>query len=376
MKSLDLLANARTPLPMPRTEIASIPLATHGALDYAELAKHGIRPEDVVDFSENSNPYGPSPRVREALARAIAGKEIARYPDREALALRTDLARHVGAPIDSILVGNGAAEIIWLICFAWLRPEDSVLILGPTFGEYARMARLMGALVTELRASGTEQLAFPLVRVLESLAALQPRLFFVCRPNNPTGEIVSLADLRLWAESFPRTLFVIDEAYLDFVPTTVSAYALRLPNVVVIRSMTKAYALAGLRLGYVVGPVETINPLQQVRVPWSVNSLALVAGRAALADQAYLAMTLNKLNAAKGEFSSWLSERGYPPHPSPLNSILIRVCDGASFRNRLLHKGFVVRDCSSFGLPSYARISTQLPNANRGFANALESQMS
>lgn len=371
MKSREPLSQARMLLPMPRAEIASIPLATHGALDYAELARRGIQPEDVVDFSENSNPFGPSPRVREALAKAIAGKEIAHYPDREALALRRDIAQHVGAPIDSILVGNGAAEIIWLISFAWLRAGDSVLILGPTFGEYARMARLMAAQVVELRSSGKERLAFPVGQVLGSLITYHPTLFFLCRPNNPTGEIVSLAELRLWAESFPETLFVIDEAYLDFVPAVVSAHALCLPNILVIRSMTKTYALAGLRLGYAVGADEIIRAMHQVRVPWSVNALALVAGRAALADQPHLATTLKKLEVAREEFSTRLADSGHAPHASPMNFQLIKVGNGAMVRSRLLTRGLVVRDCASFGLPEYIRVSTQLPESNRRLAQML-----
>jgi len=215
--------------------------------------------------------------------------------------------------MDVILVGNGAAEIIWLICFAWLRPDDAVVILGPTFGEYARMARLMSAQVVELQLSGSSSLAFPLNKTGECLTRYAPRLFFLCRPNNPTGEIVSLAQIRLWAETFLQTLFVIDEAYLDFVPSLVTAHALRLPNVVVIRSMTNAYALAGLRLGYIIAAPEVIRAFRQVRIPWSVNNLALIAGRAALADHAYLARTLGSLHLMKNEFASSLGSIGFIP---------------------------------------------------------------
>lgn len=365
------LQNIQRLQPMPRAEVVTIPLAPHGALDYVELAKQGIQPGDVIDFSENSNPFGPSPRVREALAAAIAGNEIARYPDRETLVLRREIAHHVGAPVDSVLVGNGAAELLWLVCFAWLRPDDRVLLLAPTFGEYARMARLMGAQVIALHSDSAQTLAFPLGRVVDSLAAHSPKLFFICRPNNPTGEIVPLAELRFWAETFPQTLFVIDEAYLEFVPGMVSAHALHLPNILIVCSMTKVYALAGLRLGYAVGSADIIHALRHVRVPWSVNAFALVAGREALLDQPYLASTLAKLSTAKEEFSTLLAAEGYAPHPSPMNYMLLRTGDAATLRRRLLQRGLVVRDCTSFGMPQYIRISTQLPAANQQFVRAI-----
>lgn len=347
--------------PTPRSVLPQIPAAVHGALDYAELQHHQLTPGAVIDFSENSNPFGPAPGVYTALAAV----NPARYPDRDCLALRQLLADQTGAAPTDIVVGNGAAELLWLVAFAFLARGDRVLILGPTFGEYARMARLMGAEVSEWRADATNAFLVAPDTITRQLDGIQPKLLFLCNPNNPTGTVIEPAHIVAWAQHAPQTLFVVDEAYLAFVPGLCSLYTWRLPNVLIIRSLTKEYALAGLRLGYALGPTALVAALAQARVPWSVNVAAQAAGVAALADQPHLQATLTALHGAKTAFVTGLQGLGLQPLPSQTHYVLLNVNNGAAFRQQLLRHGLLVRDCASFGLPAYVRIATRRPEENQ-----------
>ncbi len=339
----------------------SIDPVEHGALDFAELERLGLNPDDVLDFSVNSNPFGPSPLVREA----IAHTPLQRYPDRESLSLRRALGKKLGVEMEQILVGNGSAELIQLATSAFLRPADSALVLGPTFGEYARAVRLARAdVVTEnLFATESTEILKQVFSVL-SVANCPFRAVFICNPNNPTGQCLSNDLLATWATAHPDTIFIVDEAYLSFVPGMPSALALNATNILVLRSMTKDHALAGLRLGYAVGPADLIATLTSLRPPWNVNALAQAAGLAALQDEAHLAQTLAQLRHEKDLLVCGLRALGYAPVPSQTHFFLLPVGNGATFRRALLTHGMLVRDCASFGLPQYVRIAPHRPAEN------------
>ena len=344
----------------PRPEILELPPSAHGAIDFAELRRLRLSPDDVLDFSANTNPFGPSPAVRTAIAAAPPD----RYPDRDSLALRAALAESLGAPPQHILVGNGASELLWLIALAFVRPGDPVLIVGPTYGEYARSAALMGGRAVARQAREEDGFTPDGREIPRQLMALRPRIAFVCNPNNPTGAVLHAETVAAWARAHEDTLFVVDEAYLPFVPNLRSAFVFSLENVLVLRSMTKDHALAGLRLGYAVGPARLIEPLRRVRPPWSVNALAQAAGVAALRDAAHYERSLSSLAAAKESLCAGLTSMGLAPLPSAAPFFLARVGDGAAFRRALLPHGILVRDCASFGLPAYVRISPRRPEEN------------
>ena len=354
--------------PIPRPEISNLPPVHHGSFDFAELERIGLRPEDVIDFSVNSNHYGPSP----AVIQAITQVDLDCYPDREALALRRAISAHLDAPIEKILIGNGAAELLWLLALAYLRAGDRVLILAPTFGEYANVAALMGAEVETWFARSEQDFAFVPDEIATQLKEVNYRLVFLCNPNNPTGQALSVEVLANWAKNHPETLFVVDEAYLSFVEGMESCIGLGLSNVLILRSMTKDYALAGLRLGYTVGSVDVIQTLARVRPPWSVNALAQAAGVAALSDQVYLQASLRKIWDEKDALVRGLCELGLSPLPSLTHFFVMSVGDGAAFRRALLTKGLQVRDCASFGLPAYARIATRSTEENQRLLTAIE----
>jgi len=351
----------------PRSQVLDVPLAVHGAPDHAELRRLGLRPAEVLDFSSNINAYGPSPAVREAVTRT----PLDRYPDEEALALRATLAEHLGVSPQCVLAANGSSELIWLTSLAFLRPLDRVLVLGPTFAEYSRMAALMGArLRTQLAQEKTDFILSP-SEIHEILDTWQPRLVFLCNPNNPTGAVLETDVIAAWVYNHPHTLFIVDDAYFAFVPRLGSAVDAEQDNVLVLRSMTKDYALAGLRLGYAVGAEELISALTRVRPPWSVNALAQAAGLAALRDQNHLRRSLELLVAAKDELMAALADLGMKVLPSVAPFFLVRVSNGAAVRRALMHKGILVRDCASFGLPQYIRICTRRPEENARLVAAL-----
>ena len=211
------------------------------------------------------------------------------------------LSAHLDFPLEGLLPGNGSAEIFWLIALAFLEAGDRVLVAGPTFGEYARSAQIAGAQVIEVRARAEDQFRPDAGMISGALNRGGFRLAYICNPNNPTGQLLAAAQLAEWASEHPRTLFVIDEAYIAFAgPAAKSVIPLGLPNVLSVRSMTKDYALTGLRLGYAAGPGDIIAALRRVQPPWSVNSLAQAAGAAALQAGLQVQASLELLNRERG----------------------------------------------------------------------------
>ncbi len=342
--------------------------ATHGALDFAELERFGLSAESVLDFSVNSNPFGPSPAVRAA----IAATPLDRYPDRESLALRRALAERLQLSPEQLVVGNGTAELIWLAAFATLKPGDEVLILGPTFGEYERASRLMAATPRQWNALPAAGFPLDVPEITRRLGSAHFRAVFLCNPNNPTGQVLSNAAIRAWADAHPNTLFIVDEAYLAFVPGLESVLPAGRPNLLVLRSMTKDYALAGLRLGYAAGDERLIRALKAVRPAWNVNALAQAAGVAALHDEAHQQATLAQLQQEKYFLLAGLTALGFAPVSSQTQFFLVPVGNATVFRQSLLSHGILVRDCTSFGLPDHLRLSPRTRDENQRLLEVLK----
>ncbi len=348
----------------PRPEVEKLTPAIHGGPDYAELAALGLSPDEVMDFSANANPYGPSPQVRTALT----GVPLDRYPDAQAIALRERLAQVHGLAPDHIIVGNGTAELIWLLGMAYLQRGDPVVIIGPTFGEYRAAAQLMGANIAEYRAPAAADF-WPDASAMEAIIERQqPRLTFLCNPNNPTGVYLAQETVETLAAACGEGLLVVDEAYRPFVaepwpsePLVERGLGLSSAedNVVLLRSMTKDHALAGLRLGYALASPEVVAILKKVQPSWSVNAAAQAAGLAALSDKDHLQETLPQIAKAKAYLVEELTRLGLRVVPSATNFLLVEVGDGQDLRRKLLSHGFMVRDCTSFGLPEYVRIAAR-----------------
>jgi histidinol-phosphate aminotransferase len=341
--------------------------AVHGALDYGELECLGLHPWDVLDFSVNANPYGPSPRVREAVAKAAIG----RYPDRECLELRRAILDYELAsrdlPLGSIVCGNGTTELIWAIARAYLKPGLKAATLGPTFGEYRVACLAAGATVVEFQAQASVCFQPDTVTVAAWIRREQPSLVWLCNPNNPTGTWLDRQHVQLVAEACQRTsaMFVVDEAYWCFVfpHEAYSAVELvdatRRQQVMVLRSLTKDCALAGLRLGYAIATPDVAERLDAQLPSWNVNGVAQAAGVAALTDRAHLKTTLDHLAIERHAFFHALRHTGLHVMPSRTHFCLVEVGDARHVRQQLLTRKMLVRDGTSFGLPQFVRVATR-----------------
>jgi histidinol-phosphate aminotransferase len=202
------------------------------------------------------------------------------------------------------------------------------------------------------------------VEIDAELERWRPRVVYLCNPNNPTGVVVAPDLILAWVRRHPDTMFVVDEAYHNFAPGLASLLSAREQHLLVLRSMTKDYALAGLRVGYAVGAEEVIAALGNVSQPWSVNSMAQAAASSALGDERHLKQTLEDLTRAKGTLVKGLIGLGFDVYPSATHFFLVRVGDGLAFRQALLKHAILVRDAASFGLPTFIRLGTRRAEDN------------
>lgn len=338
----------------------------HGAFDYSELEALGLHPQEVMDFSVNANPYGPSPRVREAVAQLA----LDRYPDRACLALRRAILRYelstTNLTLDALVCGNGTAELIWAIARTYLRPGLKAVVIGPTFGEYRAACLAVGATLLEYRARASEHFQPDVEEIAAWLEKEPPALVWLCNPNNPTGTWLHREHIQALAEVCRniKAILVVDEAYWRFLIPQESFSALELLTnadlkIIVLRSLTKDFALAGLRLGYIVASVAIASALYAQLPSWNVNGAAQIAGVAALTDRLHLQTTLKALTNERGVFFQALEDNGLRMLPSRTHFCLLRVGDAHHVRQQLLTRKILVRDCTSFGLPDFIRVSTR-----------------
>lgn len=364
----------------PLPTLSDLPPAIHGARDYGELSSLGLSPDGVIDFSANSNPYGPHPSVLEAVAAAVNSDTLANYPDRDCLALRAAIAAAEKVSEDTLLPGNGTLELIQLIALAFVRPGSRHLVLAPTFGEYARAIQLLGGQVHEYRhPANNNSLRFDPEAVAATIRRLQPDGIWLCNPNNPTGQQWTAAELTHLRAADPsqRALWVIDESYRYFAaqPTPLDGWS-EGENIIILRSLTKDQALAGLRLGYAMATPMLIATLRAVQATWSVNSLAQVAGVAALRAPvlAWRQRSLTSLRQHAADLWAGLSNLDFEVLPTATTYSLVKVDNAADFRRQLLIQGLQVRDCISFALPQHIRIAARRPAENEQLLAAIKLQ--
>ncbi len=347
-------------LPPPRKEALSVAPCPHGGFLEEEAEERGIPPKGVVDFSLSINPLGPPPFARRAMAQA----PLSRYPDPDSSLLKRAIARKWGLAEGNVICGNGSTEILWMLGLAYLRPGDVVLVVGPTFGEYERMARLFGASVVPYRAREEDDFRPNLEEVRRQIKEFKPKLVFVCNPNNPTGVLLSRREVEGLAEECEArgALLVMDEAYRELSERAYPTEDLPLHRpVLLLRSLTKAWGIPGVRLGYGLGPEGVIRALSGVKPPWNVSAVAQAVGLAALGPEGeeFVKRGREVVAKAKSFLEGALRNLGLKVIPSEANFLLVRVEDASAFRERLLREGFAVRDCSSFGLPQYVRLGVR-----------------
>jgi histidinol-phosphate/aromatic aminotransferase/cobyric acid decarboxylase-like protein len=321
-----------------------------------------------IDFSTCVNAYGPAPVVVDAIRAA----DVATYPDPRSVRARGAAARAWGRPVDEIAFGAGSVELIAAVVAAHVRVGDTVLVPRPAFGEYGRAALSAGARI--VRPARVQISATGAVAMARAVYAHRPRLAFLATPTSPTGIALTLDEARAVADACRAvgTLLVLDQAYDACTAAPLGTPALGgHPAVLHLRSMTKDHALAGLRVGFAIGPAPVVAALESVRVPWAASSVAQAAAVAALSDsaQAHVTRTLALLRAEarvmEGKRTSVHSSTHY---------FILPVGDAACVRATLRARtGIAVRDCRSFGLSAYIRVAARTPPENAALVAALRS---
>jgi histidinol-phosphate aminotransferase len=348
-------------LPSPRPEIAGLSNCYHGGPNYAELERLGLRPDDVLDFSSNSNPYPFK------LDFSLDDVAVDHYPDTDSMELRRAIAAQNALTPENVIVGSGSMEIIRLAAQSYFNRGDRVLIFKPTFGEYETACRVAGAEVVELWAEEDNDFRFDIDRCIDIISWLKPKAIFVCNPNNPTGQYFSRPEIERVLSAAGDGLVILDEAYIAFTEEAWKSVGLiSKSNLLIVRSMTKDFALAGLRLGYGLACQDIIVNLYKVKSPWNVNAVAQRAGIQALNDGAYLKRSDRLIRENRDYLLVELGTLGFRLIPTRTNFFLMKVNGVRKFRAALMTQGVIVRDCTSFGLPDYIRIAPRtMPECKR-----------
>ena len=329
----------------------------------------------VIKLASNENPLGPSPKALAAIKRHA--REVNLYPDGNVFYLRQALSRHHGIQPEQIMFGNGTDELIIWLALTYLSPRDMMIISQYSFVRYQMAAQLVGA----------HYRTIPLVEWRHDLRAMaravstNTRAIFLANPENPVGTMVGRPEFERFLKAVPkRVLIVLDQAYYEYVQSkdyfNGIEYVERHPNLVVLRTFSKAHGLAGLRVGYGVADPQIVNDVNRVRPPFNVNRLAQEAAIAALDDTEFLRRSI-KLNEAGRRYLYGEFERlGLEYVPSETNFVLVRVgsgsADGAAIAQAMMRRGVIVRPMAGFGLLDYIRITIGRPEENRLAVRTLE----
>lgn len=330
--------------------------------------------DSVSKLSFNESPYGPSPKAVAAM-QAAAG-EVHRYHDMEAKELRQKIASHHGVAMDCVYIGSGGDETISLLVNAYVSPGDEVVIPWPTFGQYLNAATIMDGVTVKVPVRQDDLMA----DLDGMLAAVTPRtkIIFLCNPNNPTGVPVNGPDLRTFLKAVPANILVgLDEAYAEFVtdPDFVSGIQClhEFSNVVVIRTFSKIYGLAGMRVGYGIARPEIVNMIQRVRPLFNVNNLAQFGAMAALDDHEHL----DRVKTGNTRERLWLGEKlaalGWRVIPSQTNFLFVDTRqDSQPFVDAARNAGIIIKSGCAWGFPSFLRISLGTREQNATLLEVLE----
>ncbi len=316
---------------------------------------------DKLRLDFNENPLGCSPAVRRALAR-LSSAAIATYPEQESV--RRKIARHFGVRPAELLLTNGTDEALSLVVNTFVDPASAVLFVEPTYAMYRFYSELAGARIVAPRYSAAMQ--FPWTEVLSALRA-GPRVFFLPNPNSPTGNLLSLAELRRILRAATGTMVVIDEAYFEFAGVTAIRSIRRHHNLIVTRTFSKTAGLAGLRIGCLFVNADTAENMRKAHSPYPVNAAALVAAEAAMRDRQFIARTVRQVLRSRQELQSSLARLGISYFPSAGNFLLANFGPRAKkFVAALARRGILLRDRSSdFGGQGYVRITLGTPAQTR-----------
>lgn len=338
----------------------------------SELARElGLNEADIVKLASNENPLGPSPLALAAAQDALF--DMALYPDGAGFALKAKLAAKWSVAAKQIVLGNGSNDVLDMAARAFLAPGTSAVYAQHAFAVYPIATQTVGA----------QGIAVPAKNYGHDLEAMlaairdDTRVLWIANPNNPTGTFLPWAEVEAFLERVPpQVLVVLDEAYGEFLPAAercdTTAWLTRFPNLLIVRTFSKAYGLAGLRVGYGLGNTAVIDLLNRVRHPFNVNAPALAAAEAALDDVDFLARSYALNSAGMAQLAAGLSALGVDGVPSKGNFLLAKVGDAARINTELLKRGVIVRPVGNYGLPEFLRVSVGLAGQNARFLDALK----
>ena len=324
-----------------------------------------------IKLASNENPLGPSPKAVEAIMGAV--KDVHRYPDANNHHLRKRLAEKLAVESEEIVLGNGSNEIIELLVRTFLRYGEEVIMPAPSFLMYEIVVQAGGGRPVKVPLKG---LGIDLEAMAECISG-RTRMVFVNNPNNPTGTIVSKDRLEDFLQQIPPdVILVVDEAYIEFVRDETCPMGLDYVHsekpVVTLRTFSKAYGLAGLRIGYGVMKQELANLIHRVRQPFNVNALAQAGALAALDDDAFFEETIRIVHEGLDFLYDEVDKVGLKSFATQTNFFLIDVeRDAKAVFEKMLRRGVIVRAMTAYGYPTYIRINVGLPEENRRFVKAL-----
>jgi threonine-phosphate decarboxylase len=361
-----------------RDEIRSLERVEHGGEAWRYLGS-----KEILDFSSNVNPLGASPKVLRVLRESL--RLVGFLPDSDSASVREAAAEYLGRPVkpSNIIVGNGSTELIHLFALTFVKRGEECLIPVPTFGEYEVAVRKAGGRLRFLKLKASAGFTLKTSEILRSLKPKRAKAVFICNPNNPTGQAVSKRDLvGLLDETLDMGVMVfLDESYVEFsggdsLANLVDKY----PNLFVLRSLTKAFGLIGLRVGYGVASEELVEFMSKAKISWSVNVLAQVAAVAALKDKSHLEKAKGIVERERKFLFRGLGKvKGFHVLPTKANFFLVNMgnsgFNASSLKERLLERGILVRNCSSIrGLDGrYIRISVRRRWENKRLLEAITS---
>lgn len=332
---------------------------------------------DVIKLASNENPFGCSPKAKEAIVSLL--DQVSIYPDGGAVELTNAVAEHFGVKPNQIIFGAGSDEVILMIARAFLTPNDETISAFPTFPQYKHNAEIEGATFIEVPVDGNgkHDLEAMLAKVNE-----RTKIIWICNPNNPTGTMLSEQEIVSFIESVPNhVMVVLDEAYAEYTvngdyPDSISLLN-KYKNIVVLRTFSKIFGLASLRIGFGIGHPDVVRSINQVREPFNTTSFAQKAGLAALLDHEFINSCRDANAAGIQQVTNELDKLGLPYFDAHGNFIMIDVLrPGQAVFQGLLKRGIIVRHDPSWGYPTKIRVTVGSEEQNRKFLEALEQVMS
>jgi histidinol-phosphate aminotransferase len=360
------------PIPCPvNRSLKDIPVYQPGR-PIEEVARElGLPAASIIKLASNENPLGPSPKALAAMQQVLGHLNL--YPDGNAFYLKQALAKKLGVQTSNLILGNGSNEIIEFVGHAYMAPGVDVVVSQYCFAVYPLVTKLFGANLITVPAKNH---AHDLPAMLKAITP-DTRVVFVANPNNPTGTLASNDELRTFVDAIPaNVLLALDEAYIEFLDNHADFVAGvrdgKRPNVLLMRTFSKIFGLAGLRLGYGIAHPELISVFEKIRQPFNINAIAQAGALAALEDDEHTRRTRENNAAGLRFFESACRELKLEFIPSAANFVLVKVDEGQRVFEALQREGVITRPMGGYQLPEFIRISIGTPAENERCLGALK----